>query len=481
MGVATKEIAQELANLQSANAESKALGSSVASVDGEIDGVFANVLGWVESVMDSSLGVLGISLPNICTNTMCAKIVLSAVVFIALWFCRRSLARLVVYGVDRVFGFSSQDEQMRLQIQKSLMKPISFFLLVMSVNISLDILYYPATSPEAFERWFQIAYVINGAWFIIIISQGYVANLIAILAQRNSDHFRREVINLLLKVGYFIIIVIALLWILKILGFNVSAIIASLGIGGLAVALAVKDMLANFFASVMLLFDNSFSQGDRIESGGIDGVVVEMGLRRTTIRTADNALVLIPNAELANKSITNWSRRKSGRIIRLTIGLTYGTPVEKILQCIESIRYMLLQHPLVAKDSATAQELSYTLHMKKDIVSLDDYLGYKHAVYVVFDELADSSMNILVHCFSQDVGLEGYLKTKEQIIVEILRIIEGFGLSLAFPSQSLYVESMPAALRSGTGVSVTCAPSGTESRISERSSSATPAPPTASS
>ncbi|WP_407380146.1 mechanosensitive ion channel family protein [Helicobacter sp.] len=469
MSVAKGAIAQDLASLESTSVEHKALGSSAVSIEGEIEGVFASVLGWAESIIDSGLGVLGISLPSICTNAMCAKIVLSVAVFIVLWFCRKSLARLAVYGVDRVFGFSSQDEQMRFQIQKSLMKPISFFLLVMSVNISLDILYYPATSPEAFERWFQIAYVINGAWLIIIVSQGYVANLLALLAQRNSDHFRREVINLLLKVGYFIIIVIALLWILKILGFNVSAIIASLGIGGLAVALAVKDMLANFFASVMLLFDNSFSQGDRIESGGIDGVVVEMGLRRTTIRTADNALVLIPNAELANKSITNWSRRKSGRIIRLTIGLTYGTPVEKILQCIESIKHMLLHHPLVAKDSATAQDLSYTLHMKKDIVSLDDYLGYKHAVYVVFDELADSSMNILVHCFSQDVGIEGYLKTKEQIIVEILRIIDKLGLSLAFPSQSLYVESVPesipTALRSSASVS-TAGAAGVDSGIS---------------
>lgn len=396
------------------------------------------------TMLEKTLGALDSAASRVlpmCENLLCAKIVLSIVTFLILWFCRKSLARFAVYCIDRVLHFSSQDEQVRSQIQQSLMRPIAFFLFVMSVNVSLDILYYPALSPERFEVWFQVAYVANGAWFVIIVSRGYVANLLTMLAQKNADHFRREVINLLLKIGYFIIVIIALLWILKILGFNISAIIASLGLGGLAVALAVKDMLANFFASVMLLFDNSFSQGERIECGGIDGVVVEMGLRRTTIRTADNALVLIPNAELANKSITNWSRRKSGRIIRLSIGLTYGTPVEKVLACIESIKAMLLAHPLVAKDSASIDELDYALHLKKDILSMDDYLGYKHAVHVVFDELADSSMNILVYCFSQEVGFEGYLKAKEQIIVEILAIIENLGLSLAFPSQSLYIES----------------------------------------
>ncbi|KAA8710982.1 mechanosensitive ion channel family protein [Helicobacter canis] len=413
-------------------ATSHSLSEEGALLEHKLQVLLANTLLAIESI-----------LPTFCANLMCAKILLSLAIFALLWLCRSSLARLVIYLIDMLLHLSRQDVQTRKQIQQSLMKPISLFLFVVSINISLDVLYYPAASPRALEVWFKIAYVVNGAWFVIIVSQGYVATFLTNLAQKKTDHFRKEVINLLLKIGYFIIVVIALLWILKILGFNISAIIASLGLGGLAVALAVKDMLANFFASVMLLFDNSFSQGERIECGGVDGVVVEMGLRRTTIRTGDNALVLIPNAELANKSITNWSRRKAGRHIRFSIGLTYGTPPDKILQCIESIKAMLLAHPLIAKESTTQQTLDYTLHLKKNIISLDDYLGYKHSVYVVLDELADSSMNILVYCFSKGVSLEEYLLAKEQVIVEILRIIDNLGLSLAFPSQSLYVESLP--------------------------------------
>lgn len=397
----------------------------------------------IRDMLSSAVRFVESILPAFCTSPMCAKILLSIGIFIVLWLCRSSLAKLAIYCIDMILHLSKQDTQTRRQIQRALMKPITLFLLVMSVNISLDVLYLPDPSPKGLEVWFKVVYVINGTWFVIIISQGYVAALLASLAQKRGDHFRREVINLLLKIGYFIIVVIALLWILKILGFNISAIIASLGLGGLAVALAVKDMLANFFASVMLLFDNSFSQGERIQCGDVDGVVVEMGLRRTTIRTGDNALVLIPNAELANKSIINWSRRKAGRRIYFSLGLTYGTPPDKILQCIESIKAMLLAHPLIAKESTAQDTLEYGLHLKRSIVSLDDYLGYKYSIYVVLDELADSSMNILVYCFSKGVSLEEYLLAKEQVIIEILRIVDKLGLSLAFPSQSLYVESLP--------------------------------------
>ncbi len=119
---------------------------------------------------------------------------------------------------------------------------------------------------------------------------GYGVVLVSKLAQK----VEKRSCNLIIKILYFVIIIIALLYILAQLGFNISAIIASLGIGGLAVALAAKDIIANFFASILLLFDNSFNQGDWVEVSGIEGTVVETGLRKTTIRTFDNCLVFLP-------------------------------------------------------------------------------------------------------------------------------------------------------------------------------------------
>ncbi|WP_162894585.1 mechanosensitive ion channel domain-containing protein, partial [Klebsiella pneumoniae] len=129
------------------------------------------------------------------------------------------------------------------------------------------------------------------------------------LAQKSG---KKEVVNLIIKILYFVIIIIALLYILAQLGFNISAIIASLGTGGLAVALAAKDIIANFFASILLLFDNSFNHGDWVEVSGIEGTVVETGLRKTTIRTFDNCLVFLPNSTIMGANIKNWSKRRMG-------------------------------------------------------------------------------------------------------------------------------------------------------------------------
>ena len=99
-----------------------------------------------------------------------------------------------------------------------------------------------------------------------------------------------------------IVIIIASLFILKRLGFNISALLASLGIGGLAIALATKDIIANFFTSVMLLFDNSFSQGDFVNINGIEGEVLEIGLKKKTIRTLENSLFFIPKKTVSTKN-----------------------------------------------------------------------------------------------------------------------------------------------------------------------------------
>ena len=231
--------------------------------------------------------------------------------------------------------------------------------------------------------------------------------------------------------------------ILSRLGFNVSAIIASLGIGGLAIALATKDILANFFASVMMLFDNSFSQGDSIVCGDIEGVVVEVGLRKTTVRTADNALIFVPNSKLASDPIRNWTRRRLGRLIKLTVGLEYKASSAQVKKCAEEIKSMLLNHPDIAKPSDLgSNDIQSSLRLRQNIVSIDDLIGYKSNLLVSVDSLSSSSIDILVYCFSKTIVWAEYLEVKEDVILKIMNIVESNGLSFAFPSQSLYIENL---------------------------------------
>ncbi|MDO7252376.1 mechanosensitive ion channel domain-containing protein [Helicobacter cappadocius] len=380
-------------------------------------------------------------------NFIFAKIVLSLFTLIVLLACRKIVARIVLRIVDFFVKFTRHNEEIQNKIRNDITKPISWFLLFWSIDISLDILYYPNIVSPRVQVWFGVIYIVLFAWFIISLLKGYGGAFISSIAQKSSDGFRKEVINLILKIIYFIVVVFALLAILKHLGFNISTIVASLGIGGLAVALAVKDMLANFFASVMLLFDNSFSQGDWIVCGDIEGTVVEMGLRRTTVRTFDNALLFVPNSELANKAIRNWNRRKVGRRMKMNIGLTYDSPREKLERCVVQIRELLTHSPYISKSDDERGAIEYQAAFKKDIVSMDDYLGYKSTLMVFIDEFAPSSINILIYCFTKTVAWAEFLQVKEEIMLEIMKIVESNDLSFAFPSQSLYVESLPSTMK----------------------------------
>ncbi|WP_300221462.1 mechanosensitive ion channel domain-containing protein [uncultured Helicobacter sp.] len=390
-----------------------------------------SLLAWIQRV-----------LPENISSLMLAKSIVSISVFVILFFFRHLIAHLII----KLLGFFSKflkNQEVQEKIKHDISKPILWFLIISSISISLAILAFPKPASPDFVMWVNASYIITLSWLAISLFKGYGIAILGSIAEKNNT-FRREVINLLLKITYFLIILVAVLVLLKNFGFNISALIASLGIGGLAVAFAVKDMLANFFASVVLLFDNSFNQGDWIVCGDIEGTVVEMGLRRTTIRTFDNAMLFVPNSLLANSSVRNWNRRKRGRRIRMQIGVTYSSTPDQIRSCVKDIKTMLLNHPKIAKDTDERPPLShYELDLKQNIVSLDDLLGYKSNLFVVLDEFADSSINILVYCFSTTVNWGEWLDVRQDVMLKIMDIIASHNLSFAFPSQSLYIEEMP--------------------------------------
>ena len=347
------------------------------------------------------------------------------------------LSKLTLWALMKFFVKHDSDRQTKGRIVEIIKRPMLLTLIAYAIDICVSIAYYPAPMPIKFANFLTITFVIAVTWLILSVLNGYGMVLINELTKKSG---RKEVINLILKIIYFIIFVIALLIVLSKLGFNVSAIIASLGIGGLAVALATKDILANFFASVMLLFDNSFSQGDWIVCGDIEGTVVEIGLRKTTVRTFDNALIFVPNSKLASDPIRNWSRRKMGRRIRMLIGLEYSATTEQIKKCVDEIKQMLIDHPDIAKgDDMGSKKAS---RYDRGIVSIDDLAGYKSNLFVVVDEFADSSINILIYCFSKTIVWGEFLAVKEDVMLKIMNIVEANGLGFAFPSQSLYVEEV---------------------------------------
>lgn len=377
-------------------------------------------------------------------SLIAAKGLVSLFVFCVLFGLRKLITHIVVIGLDLIVHVSGQEKRIHVILRKNILRPLSLLLFAWSMQVSIRILYYPTLEPAFIYKFFEIFYIFNVAWLFIMVLKGYGALFINLLAQKSTDGLRKEIINLILKILYSLVFIVAMLVALRSLGFDISAIVASLGLGGLAIALALKDILANFFASVMLMLDNSFSHGDWVVVGSIEGSVVEIGLRHTTIRTFDNALLFVPNSEIAGKPIKNWNRRMLGRRMKMVIGLTYASRPNQLRLCVEKITRMLEEHDGIAKSTDTFNIEDESTHLShRDTISMTDYLGYKNRLYVSVDELADSSINIVVDCFTKSVMKSDFLLVKEDVIFNVMEIVEECGLSFAFPSQSLYVESMP--------------------------------------
>lgn len=371
------------------------------------------------------------------------KVVICIFILLIFWLMVSLLRKRKFLIFIMPFKNTNYKQQTKQAIIKSTNRPFIALLFILSIKLCASVISHPYAYAQSMATIFSILFIVFFSWLIIGVSSGYGIAIVSTMIDKDST-FRKDVINLILKIFYFLVIIIAFLLILGQLGVNVSAIVASLGIGGLAVAWASKDILANFFASVLLLIDNSFSQGDWIVCGDVEGIVVEVGLRRTTIRTFDNALLFVPNSILATDPIRNWNRRKVGRRIKMNIGLTYDSPKEKIEQCVKDIRDMLLNHPSIAKpDDTSLSPKDYRLSFKEHIVSIHDLKGYNRTLFVYLDNFSSSSIDILVYCFSQSTQWEEWLKTKEDVMIKIIDIVEKLGLSFAFLTQSLHIESMP--------------------------------------
>ncbi len=251
---------------------------------------------------------------------------------------------------------------------------------------------------------------------------------------RSTMYLRHEVINLGMRVVNVIIYIIGFIVILNLFNVDLTAILSGLGIGGFAVAFAAKDTIANFFGSVSILVGDLFEQGDWIEVDDYEGSVVEIGLRGTTIRTFDNAMIAIPNFKLADSGIRNWSRRQLGRRIKMHIGVTYESDFKDINNAVKEIREMLIHHKQIAN---TVEEVAYSERYAR-LVSKEDYKGIKQNILVYMDRFSESSIDILVYCFSKSVIWNEWLEVKEDVMYKIAAILEKNSLSFAYPTMAIH-------------------------------------------
>ena len=251
-------------------------------------------------------------------------------------------------------------------------------------------------------------------WAILAITEA-LRELVHKAAKSFSDDLYKEVGNFLLTIIKILIAGIGLGAMLQIWGINVTALLASLGIGGLAFALAAKDTAANLFGSLSLLADKSIRIGEWIKVNGVEGTVEDIGMRTTKIRSFQKSLITVPNLIVANNPIENFSRRGVRRI-KMRIGLTYDTTEAQMSKIVEEIKFMLHNH---------------------------EQISQKETLLVNFESFGDSALNIFIYTFTSTANWEKYLNIREDIHLKIMKIVEENNSSFAFPSQSIYVEQLP--------------------------------------
>ncbi len=339
---------------------------------------------------------------------------------------------IITFIINRVLQHYKIKEEDIEYIQSHITK--IFNMITSLIIIHLIIVAYLGFDSKSINvsKLFSIVYVI-----LTTILLYRITNTVAYMKMesiKKSKILKNEVINLSIKVINAFIILAAIIAILKIFGVNLTALLSGLGIAGAAVAFAAKDSISNIFGSVSILMGDVFEQGDWIETKDVNGTVVEIGLRASTIRTFDNALISIPNSELANKGVKNWSRRSIGRRIKMTVGVTYQSDFSDIRQAIDDIRAMLKKHPGIANEKTSYQNA----YRQAKLVSEEDFKGVKRTTLVYMDEYADSSINILIYCFSRTVDWAEWLEVKEDVMYKIAEIIEKNNLDFAYPTMTLH-------------------------------------------
>jgi len=297
-------------------------------------------------------------------------------------------------------------------------RPAGMLVLVFGLILTVHVLQPPL---EVFpivglaDQIGRIISIIIGVWFLWLLIDGLAAHFSAKAAQTDS-YLDDQLVPFVAKTLKIFLVLTAILVVAQNMGYSVSGLIASLGIGGIAIAMAAKDTISNVFGSVMILVDRPFTIGHWIKTSTFEGVVEEIGFRSTRIRTFEKTLINVPNSLLANMVVDNIDARPKRRV-KMRIGLTYQSTPAQIQQAIEGIEKILKHHIGVDREFSL----------------------------VKFDEFEDSSLSIFLYYFTKTTHWAEYLQVRQEVNMQIMALLESVGLDFAFPTRTVHLEQATAA------------------------------------
>jgi MscS family membrane protein len=323
------------------------------------------------------------------------------------------LAWLASRGVDFIFQkllrrWTQKTETQLDDLLVDLFKgPVKVIVFVILMHVGLNVFDWPAWVSKYLSKGLKLVI----AWSITYMAVRAVDIFMRHLqsrVQEEDKEFNAQLFPVIRKTLKVFIVLVAILVTAQNLDFQITGMLASLSIGGLALGLAAQDTLANLFGAVSIFADKPFRIGDRITMDNVDGNVETIGLRSTRIRNLDGHLITVPNKTIANATITNISRRPSIRTL-MYVSITYNTPPERIQLATDILKEVYNKHPMTA-----------------DLI-------------VAFQKFNSYSLDILVVHWWKGVVYKEYLEGMHVLNLEVKRRFDEAGIEFAFPTQTVYV------------------------------------------
>ena len=293
---------------------------------------------------------------------------------------------------------------------RMLQAPVLLGIALLAIWFAADRLELNAGFENFVKKSYELLIVINITWFVVRFANALMEEYVVPIANDpNNKKIDSNFLPIIRRFVLGVIWVIGFVMALNNVGVNVGTLIASLGIGGLAFALAAQDTIKNIFGGITIFTDRPFRIGDRIIVNNFDGVVEDIGIRSIRLRTLERKLVTIPNYKIVDSFIENVSEEPMRRILS-KIGLTYKTSPEQMDQAISILK-----------------------NMPQKVNGID-----KNDIYVFFSDFADFSMIItFIYFIKKNSDIP---QTISEVNLELLRSFNAAGLQFAYPTQTVYLE-----------------------------------------
>ncbi|MCK5338253.1 MAG: mechanosensitive ion channel family protein [Bacteroidales bacterium] len=285
-------------------------------------------------------------------------------------------------------------------------EPIVLIVTIIGVWFAIGRLSFPEKIMEWINNLYMVMIVLTITWLLARLIDAIIKEYVVPITKKTKGDFDDQIIPIIRKAIRVAIWVMGIIIALNNAGYNVGALLAGLGIGGIALAMAAKDTVANFFGGITIFTDKPFTINDRVKINGFDGTITEIGIRSTRLKTLENRIVTIPNSKFTDGMVENVSSEPHRKVV-LKLGLVYETTASKIQNGMKALQTIV-----------------------------DENEDLEENTVISFNEFGDFSLGILfIYYIKKGADIMG---VQTNVNMEVKRRFEEFDIEMAFPTQTVY-------------------------------------------